>query len=96
VTVFTVKIYKGIDENFFKEIVMTTQADQKHKAQHQNMSMKESVSKLKQKFTHSIRAIDDSAKNKPWKFIAGCAAGGAAIGYLFGLKRKKIKNSSPV
>lgn len=75
---------------------MPAQTDTKHKPNQQKMSMKESVSKLKQKFTHSIRAIDDSAKNKPWKFIAGCAAGGAAIGYLFGLKRKKIKNSSPV
>jgi ElaB/YqjD/DUF883 family membrane-anchored ribosome-binding protein len=75
---------------------MTTQADQKHKAQHQNMSMKESASKLGKKITRSIRAIDDSAKNKPWKFIAGCAAGGAAIGYMLGLKRKKTKGSSPV
>lgn len=75
---------------------MPTKADQKHKPQRQNMSMKESVSKLKQKFTQSIRAIDDSAKNKPWKFIAGCAAGGAAIGYMLGLKRKKTKGSSPV
>jgi ElaB/YqjD/DUF883 family membrane-anchored ribosome-binding protein len=58
--------------------------------------MKESVSKLKQKVTQSIRDIDDSAKNKPWKFMAGCAAGGVAIGYMLGKKRKKTKKSSLV
>jgi hypothetical protein len=55
------------------------------------MRVKESASKLGKKITRSIRAIDDSAKNKPWKFIAGCAAGGAAIGYLFGRRRKNKK-----
>jgi ElaB/YqjD/DUF883 family membrane-anchored ribosome-binding protein len=75
---------------------MPAQTDIKHKLNQQYMSMKESASKLGKKITHSIRAIDDIAKNKPWQFMAGCAAGGAAIGYLLGRKRKKIKDSSPV
>jgi ElaB/YqjD/DUF883 family membrane-anchored ribosome-binding protein len=68
---------------------MPAQTDIKHKLNQQYVSIKESASKLGQKITHSIRAIDDSAKNKPWKFMAGCAAGGAAIGYMLGRKRKK-------
>ena len=75
---------------------MPTQTDNKHKPNRQYMRAKESASKLGKKITWSIRAIGDSAKDKPWKFIAGCAAGGAAIGYMFGLKRKKTKDSSPV
>lgn len=75
---------------------MPTQTDNKHKPNRQYMRVKESASKLGKKITHSIRAIDDIAKNKPWKFIAGCAAGGAAIGYMLGLKRKKTKGSPPV
>ena len=75
---------------------MTAQTDTKHKLNQQYMSIKESASKLGKKFTHSIRAIDDIAKNKPWTFMAACAAGGAAIGYLLGRKRKTIKDSSPV
>jgi ElaB/YqjD/DUF883 family membrane-anchored ribosome-binding protein len=75
---------------------MPTQTDNKHKPNRQYTRVKESASKLGKKITRSIRAIDDSAKNKPWKFIAGCAAGGAAIGYMLGRKRKKTKGSSPV
>ena len=74
---------------------MPTQTDVKHKLNQQYTSIKESASKLGKKFTHSIKAIDDTAKNKPWQFMAGCAAGGAAIGYLLGRKRKKTKDSSP-
>lgn len=75
---------------------MPTQTDVKHKLNQQYTSIKESASKLGKKFTHSIKTIDDTAKNKPWQFMAGCAAGGAAIGYLLGRKRKKTKDSSPV
>ena len=75
---------------------MPTQTDNKHKPNRQYTRVKESASKLGKKFTHSIRAIDDIAKNKPWTFMAACAAGGAAIGYLLGRKRKTIKDSSPV
>ena len=71
---------------------MPTQTDVKHKLNQQYTSIKESASKLGKKFTHSIKAIDDTAKNKPWQFMAGCAAGvGLLLDICLAEKGKKQK-----
>ena len=39
------------------------------------------------KVKHAARAVGNSVNKNPWGYIAGFAAGAAAIGYLFGKKR---------
>jgi ElaB/YqjD/DUF883 family membrane-anchored ribosome-binding protein len=44
----------------------------------------------KMRTRQAVRAVDTSVNKNPWQYIAGFAAGAAAVGYLCGRRRHAI------